>query len=205
MNSRLIIAIVIVVFMFGFLFTLNNTSGSKCKEGFSSGCPNLLIKKDCAYYLQNTANPAASPIKFNALDDYVKFVEWQRSQGISCPVLYLQQTADAQGSTSYRMLPDPRNPNGGLSAEQFPTMEGELRRNLTDASRLSNIFNRGLYPGYDPTNQDVGVETPLDKIFTSSGPVSDNPIDTNWGGDDYSQAVINTGKYADNAVKIWTV
>ena len=205
MNSRLIIAIVIVVFMFGFLFTLNNTSGSKCKEGFSSGCPNLLIKKDCAYYLQNTANPAASPIKFNALDDYVKFVEWQRSQGVSCPVLYLQQTADAQGSTSYRMLPDPRNPDGGLSVEQFPTMEGELRRKLTDASRLGNIFNRGLYPGYDPTNQDVGVETPLDKIFTSSGPVSDNPIDTNWGGDDYSQAVINTGKYADNAVKIWTV
>jgi hypothetical protein len=200
MNSRLIIAIVIVVFIFGLSFTLNNTY----KEGFSSGCPNLLIKKDSAYYLQNTANPSASPIKFNALDDYVKFVEWQRSQGISCPVLYLQQTADAQGSTSYRMLPDPRNPDGGLSVEQFPTMEGELRRKLTDASRLSNIFNRGLYPGYDPTNQDVGVETPLDKIFTSSGPVSDNPMDDNWGGVDYSRAIVKTGKYDEDNVKIWT-
>jgi hypothetical protein len=201
MNSQTIkILVVVVVFIMGLLFT------SKSREGFggvSSNCPNLLIKKDGAYYLQNTANPSASPIKFNTLDDYSQFVEWQRSHGVTCPILFLQQTADAQGSTSYRMMPDPRNPEGGLSVEQFPTKEGELRRNLTDASRFSNIFNRGLYPGYDPTNQDIGVETPLDKIFTSTGPVSDNPMDPNWGGEGYSRAVVKSGKYEEDNVKIW--
>lgn len=202
MNAQIIkILVIIVVFIMGLIFT------SKSREGFgtvSSSCPNLLIKKDGAYYLQNTAKPSEQPIKFNALDDYIQFVEWQRTQGITCPILYLQQTADAQGSTSYRMLPDPRNPDGGLSVSQFPTKEGELRRKLTDASRFSNIFNRGLYPGYDPTNQDVGVETPLDKIFTSTGPVSDNPMDANWGGEDYSRSLVNMGKYSENVVRIKT-
>jgi hypothetical protein len=203
MNAQTIkIVVVIIVFVLGLLFTTK----TKSKEGFgtTSSCPNLLIKKDGAYYLQDTSKPASAPIKFNTLDDYTKFVEWQRSNGIRCPILYLQQTADAQGSTSYRMMPDPRNPEGGLSVAQFPTMEGELRRKLTDASRLSNIFNRGLYPGYDPTNQDIGVSTPLDQIYTSYGPVSDNPMDPNWGGVKYSENVVDmTGKYAENAVKIW--
>ncbi len=202
MNAQSIkILVIIIVFIMGLLFT------SKSREGLvvssSSKCPNLLIKKDGSYYLQNTSNPTASPIKFNTLDDYVQFIDWQRSQGITCPILYLQQTADAQGSTSYRMMPDPRNPDGGLSVAQFPTKEGELRRKLTDASRFSNIFNRGLYAGYDPTNQDIGVETPLDKIFTSSGPVSDNPMDPNWGGVDYSRMVVKSGKYDEDNVKIW--
>jgi hypothetical protein len=199
MNEQTVkIAVIVIVFVLGLLFT------AKKKEGFASKCPNLLIKKDASYYLQDTSKPATPPIKFNTLDDYTKFVEWQRANGISCPVLFLQQTSDAQGSTSYRMMPDPRNPEGGLSVSQFPEMEGEMKRKLVDASRLSNIFNRGLYPGYDPMNQDIGVTTPLDQIYTSYGPVSDNPMDPNWGGVSYSEAVVDTtGKYAENAVKIW--
>ena len=197
MNAKLLV--IAVVFILGLV-----VASTKTRETFiSNQCPNLLIKKDGVYYLKNTRVPNQPPITFNSLDDYIKFVEIQRKEGMSCPVLYLQQTADAQGTTSYRMMPDPRNPNGGLSAEQFPTIEGELRRKLTDASRLSNIFNKGLYPGYDPTNQDIGVETPLDKIFTSTGSVSDNPMDPNWGGMDYTRGVVKTGKYEDENVKIW--
>lgn len=201
MNTQFVkILVIFVVFVLGLLFNSKNREGFGITE---TKCPNLLIKKDGAYYLQNTSNPSFTPIKFNSLDDYGKFVDQQRAQGLSCPILFLQQTADAQGSTSYRMMPDPRNPEGGLSVQPFPTKEGELRRKLTDASRFSAIFNRGLYPGYDPTNQDIGVETPLDKIFTSSGPVSDNPMDVNWGGEDYSRAVVNTGKYEKENVKVW--
>ena len=188
---------VLIVFVLGLIFYLKGDN----IEGFSSSaCPTLVIKKDGAYYLQFKKS---RHIKFNSLNDYARFVEWMRSQGLRCPILYLQETSDAQGSTSYRMLPDPRNPEGGLSVEQFPEAEGELKRKLTDASRLSTIFNRGLYPGYDPTNQDIGVETPLDKIFTSSGPISDNPMDPNWGGVDYSRAVVKSGKYEEDNVKIW--
>lgn len=202
MNAQTIkILVIVVVFILALLFT------SKSREEFSksiaTNCPNLLIKKDGAYYLQNTANPTVMPIKFDSLDDYGQFVEQQRAQGVSCPILFLQQTGDAQGATSYRMMPDPRAPEGGLSIQPFPINEGDLRRKLTDASRFSNIFNRGLYPGYDPTNQDIGVETPLDKIFTSTGPVSDNPMDPNWGGEEYSKSVVKSGKYDEDNVKIW--
>ena len=196
MNAKLLV--IAVVFILGLI-----VASTKTREPLTTQCPNLLIKKDGMYYLKNTRVPNQPPITFNSLDDYVKFVEIQRKEGMRCPVLYLQQTADAQGTTSYRMMPVPRELNGGLSTEQFPTNEGELKRKLTDASRLSNIFNRGLYPGYDPTNQDIGVETPLDKIFTSTGALSDNPMDSNWGGADYSRAVVKTGKYEDENVKIW--
>jgi hypothetical protein len=192
--------VITVVFILGLLFT----SKPRAREGFGSNCPNLLIKKDGAYYLKNTLNPASPPIKFVSLDDYGKFVDQQRIQGITCPILFLQQTADAQGSMSYRMMPDPRAPEGGLSVEQFPEKDGELKRKLIDASRLGNLFNRGLYPGYDPMNQDIGVETPLDKIFTSYGPVSDNPMDANWGGVSYTNTAIQSGKYDEDNVKIWT-
>jgi hypothetical protein len=196
MNAKLLV--IAVVFILGLI-----VASTKTREPLTTQCPNLLIKKDGVYYLKNTRVPNQPPITFNSLDDYVKFVDIQRKEGMRCPVLYLQQTADAQGTTSYRMMPDPRELNGGLSTEQFPANEGELKRKLTDASRLSNIFNRGLYPGYDPTNQDIGVETPLDKIFTSTGALSDNPMDPNWGGADYSRAVVKTGKYEDENIKIW--
>jgi len=52
MNAQTIkILVIVVVFILGLIFT----SKSKSREGFaSSSCPNLLIKKDGAYYLQNT-------------------------------------------------------------------------------------------------------------------------------------------------------
>jgi hypothetical protein len=52
---------------------------------------------------------------------------------------------------------------------------------LNDASRDPPYIKNNNYPGFDPTNQYIGVITPLDKMFNESG-VSPNPMDTNWGG-----------------------
>lgn len=90
-------------------------------------CPNLLIQEDGGISLINTEEkrvPGVNPMRFNNLEEYVQFVDWQHSQGVRCPVLFLQKTEDAQGSVSYRARPDIVNPQGGLPAtslEQIKT------------------------------------------------------------------------------------
>jgi len=61
-----------------------------------------------------------------------------------------------------------------------------------------------MYASMDPDDQLVGKETPLDKLFyvQTDASVSDNPMDSNWGGVDYTQQVIESGKYEDNEVGI---
>jgi len=98
----LLICCVITMFILGFVFYLKS-GNSKFMEGLTnneeSKCPNMLIQHDKNFYLYNSKLakiPGVNPVKFNNLEDYVEFLSWQRSQGIRCPVLYLQKTYDAQ-------------------------------------------------------------------------------------------------------------
>lgn len=81
-------------------------------------CPNILIQNGSQIYLYNSKKvnvPGVNPIKFNHLDEYVEFMEWQKSQNINCPVLYLQHSFDANGFESYRVRPNIQEPEGGLN------------------------------------------------------------------------------------------
>ena len=83
----------------------------------SKGCPDILVQEGSKFYLYNSKVvkvPGVNPIVFNNLEDYVEFIEWQRSQNINCPVLYLQQTLDAQGNSVYKIRPSVTNLQGGL-------------------------------------------------------------------------------------------
>ena len=51
---------------------------------------------------------------------------------------------------------------------------------LLDANRSDPPYNAGDYPGYDPDNQYIGVETPLDKIYNL--PDERNAMQTGWEG-----------------------
>ena len=115
-------------------------------------------------------------------------MNWMRSSGIRCPVLYLQQTNDTQGESTYRMLPDPDEPNAGLP----PAQPAKVTK-LFDAGH-----NKGSTPGFDPMNQYIGDYTPLDQVFNQKELLtkSDNPMDTNWAGIGYSQKQIKDGIYA---------
>ena len=80
-------------------------------------CPNMLIQIGSNYYLYNSnlaKVPGVNPVRFNNLEEYVEFIDWQKSQGIKCPVLYLQKTYDTQGTSIYKIRPDPNDPEGGL-------------------------------------------------------------------------------------------
>jgi hypothetical protein len=80
-------------------------------------CPNLLIQKGSRFYLYNSKIakvPGVNPVEFENLEDYTEFLDWQRSQGIRCPVLYLQHSYDAQGNPVYKVRPSVSEPQGGL-------------------------------------------------------------------------------------------
>jgi hypothetical protein len=197
------------------------------KEGFDNSkyklrCPNLLIQKDSKFYLHNTKLaevPGVNPIEFTNLEDYTEFIDWQRSQGIRCPILYLQQTYDAQGKAVYKARPDPLHPQGGLPpSDKMPVSiasSGEIIHEsvdtdlkapnptqLVDATRNDPPYNKNSYPSYDETSYYIGTTTPLDKLDAQqeAAKISPNPMDKNWGGADYTQKLVDTGYYKDNEV-----
>ena len=199
----------------------NNNNNSK--SGIR--CPNLLIQKGARFYLYNSkvANvPGVNPVEFDNLEDYTEFLDWQRSQGIRCPVLYLQETYDAQGNPVYKARPSVSEPQAGLppsiasstgdiisesslgdpNALAYPNPVPTL---LVDATRNDPPYNKNSYPSYDETSYYVGTKTPLDAMDTvqeKSG-VSPNPMDPNWGGSEYTQDLVDKGYYKDNEVSLY--
>ena len=212
------LAIIASVFLIGLYFTCKygGPEGFEGFEGFEGmsnirdRCPDVLIQKGSNYYLHNSKLakiPGVNPLEFKNLDDYVEFTEWQRSQGIRCPILYLQQSYDAQGNAVYKARPSPTNLQGGLQDVQMMP-SGQIVtdpvQKLIDAGRNDPPYNENSYPSYDKDNQYIGLKTPLDKMYNENQDgISPNPMDSNWGGRKYTQRLIDSGFYKDDNVKLW--
>jgi len=216
----------VVAFLIGLFFYVKNA------EGFSNNtskprCPNMLIQKGSKFYLYNSKLaqvPGVNPIEFSNLEDYTEFLDWQRSQNIRCPVLYLQETYDAQGNRVYKSRPSVTEPQGGLrpspaapvgiASQVPPLMESSMDplgepaypnpTLLVDATHNDPPYNKNSYPGYDPTSYYVGTTTPLDAMDKKkeNAAISDNPMDPNWGGSAYTQSLLDKGYYKGNEVSI---
>lgn len=209
--------LIIIVFILGLYFTCNYTSKNVI-EGFDvskNSCPNILIQKGTEIYLHNSRRakiPGVNPVKFNNLEEYVEFLDWQRSQNINCPVLFLQHSYDTQGKPIYKVRPSPTDTQGGLpsvltygtDSQAIPlTVQKPKQTKLIDASRDDAPYNNNSYPGYDPMNLQQGEYTPLDKMFNeqeTSGPKSTNAMDVNWGGIQYTEQAIDAGLYKGDDV-----
>ena len=209
--------LIIIVFILGLYFTCNYTSKNVI-EGFDvtkNSCPNILIQKGTELYLHNSRRakiPGVNPVKFNNLEEYVEFLDWQRSQNINCPVLFLQHSYDTQGKPIYKVRPSPTDTQGGLpsvltygtDSQAIPlTVQKPKQTKLIDASRDDAPYNNNSYPGYDPMNLQQGEYTPLDKMFNeqeTSGPKSTNAMDVNWGGIQYTEQAIDAGLYKGDDV-----
>lgn len=203
---------IIMVFLGGlYFYTCTCNINPKTIEGLSTmngelRCPNLLIQKGTKYFLYNSniaEVPGVNPIEFNNLEDYTEFLEWQRGAGIRCPVLYVQNSYDAQGNRVYKMRPSVSELQGGLP----PTTPLPLPMKFTqlvDAGRNDKPYNQNGYPAYDQSSYYIGLTTPLDMMKNSehNGLYSDNPMDPNWGGTEYTQGLVDTGYYKDNEVSI---
>ena len=228
-----IIFLLILVFLIGmYFYAKNGDSGSD--EGFTNNqstgprCPNLLIQKGSRFYLYNSKLaqvPGVNPVEFDNLEDYTEFLDWQRSQNIRCPVLYLQETYDAQGNRVYKSRPSVSEPQAGLppssaapmgiASQVPPFMESSLEpvgepaypnpTLLVDATRNDPPYNQGSYPAYDQTSYYIGTTTPLDvmDMQQEAAKVSPNPMDPNWGGASYTQDLVDKGYYKANEVSLY--
>lgn len=209
--------VILIIFLLG-LYVSSKYTHQDIIEGFANSknnCPNILIQKGTEIYLYNSKLakiPGVNPIKFNNLEDYVEFLDWQRSQNIKCPVLFLQHSYDTQGKPVYKFRPSPTDLQGGLpsvltygtDADALPlTLQEPTLTKLIDAGRDDKPYNENSYPAYDPINLYQGEYTPLDKMFNeqeTTGPKSTNPMDTNWGGHAYTEGAIKSGYYKGDEV-----
>jgi len=177
--------------------------------GSNKRCPNMLIEKDGAYYLYNSnlaVVPGVNPIQFKNLEDYSEFIEWQNSQNINCPVLYLQYSTDTQNNELIQVKPSIFENQGGLpSIERDPlTKDSEkyIEENKILDATLDNSkeFNKNSYQGIDLQNQDIGLDNPIDKMFYSTESKSVNPMDPNWGGKQYTEKAVENCEFKDRYV-----
>ena len=227
-----IIFLLILVFLIGmYFYAKNGTSGS---DGFTNNqstgprCPNLLIQKGSRFYLYNSKLaqiPGVNPVEFDNLEDYTEFLDWQRSQNIRCPVLFLQETYDAQGNRVYKSRPSVSEPQAGLppsaaapigiASQVSPMMETALEpigedaypnpTLLVDATRNDPPYNQGSYPAHDQTSYYIGTTTPLDEmdIASEKAKISPDPMNPNWGGAEYTQDLVDKGYYKEDEVQIY--
>ena len=223
--------LLLLIFLLGLYFYAKGSC--ECGiEGFTNSkgqrCPDMLIQKGSKFYLYNSKVaqvPGVNPIEFNNLEDYTEFLDWQRSQNIRCPVLYLQETYDAQGNRVYKTRPSVSEPQAGLppsnqppigiASQVPPLMESALEpvgepaypnpTLLVDATRNDPPYNQGSYPAYDQTSYYIGRTTPLDvmDMQQEAAKVSPNPMDPNWGGSEYTQSLVDKGYYKENEVNIY--
>jgi hypothetical protein len=213
--NKLILLLCTITFLAGIYFCMKINS-SKSLEGLTNftnvRCPDMLIQKDNKFFLYNSKVakvPGVNPVEFDNLEDYVEFLDWQRSQGIICPVLYLQNTYDAQGNSVYKIRPSPTNLQGGLppsTTHQVTTkyLNGPNPTLLVDATRNDAPYNTNSVPGFDQTDYYQGTTTPLDQMNQEQENMlySPNPMDDNWGGRAYTQNLVDSGYYAGNEVSI---
>jgi hypothetical protein len=203
--------LIIIIFLGGLYFYIRYSGNPKMLEGLTTmngelRCPNLLVQKGTKYYLYNSnvvQVPGVNPIEFNNLEEYTEFLEWQRGAGIRCPVLYVQNTYDAQGNRVYKVRPSVTELQGGLP----PTTPVPLPLKFTelvDAGRADKPYNQNGYPSFDQSSYYVGTLTPLDAMENSNYNMlySDNAMDPNWGGVEYTQALVDSGYYSGNEVDI---
>jgi hypothetical protein len=232
---------ILIVFLLGLYFitqpnsmimeSFEDPSSFKNPLSLSDNCADVLIQRGSKLFLYNTKRaevPGVNPIQFANLEEYIEFTEWQRSQGILCPILYLQHSFDAQGDSVYKARPSPTNLQGGLTDYVLGSNVMPLPTNVPiagsdaklapgggispsnagadslqfefDATRNDIPYNKNSYPGFDAHHKHAPLITPLDKMFYSNTKVSPNPMDDNWGGAKYTDSLIDAGYYKDNEV-----
>ena len=206
----LTIFLCIIVFLIGLYFYAKN-SNLQYFESFtntsSSGgykCPNLLIQKGSQIYLYNSKVaqvPGANPIVFDNLEDYTEFLDWQRSQKIHCPVLYLQESYDAQGKRIYKSRPSITEPQGGLPPSvssknnnhgNTPVSDDDNNSVTSSCKALATYSSKKDHPTYPVSSNTNNTNNKTLKL-------SPDPMDANWGGVKYTQCLIDKGYYAGDS------
>ena len=141
----IVIVIVIVIYTFAY------------KESFGNECPTTLIKDGeqiLAYNPTLAKIPGVNPIKMDSLDDYEKYIHWQRANNVQCPILYLDKSFNKElsmydiNSSQSRQLSDLSQSNGtGVLNHNLPINDKNQclseNLNLGQNSYLAENLNLG--------------------------------------------------------------
>ena len=218
----------IIIFIILYFYLANFTEGFE-SNGTSGTprCPNLLIQKGTQYYLYNTKLkqvPGVNPIIFNDLNEYTQFLTWQNSQGIRCPVLYLQHGYNAQGESEYKIRPSTTELQGGLPSTSNPTLTSSnstltssnpTSDTLNSTSNVLNSIYKSLiipqsifmpnkeYPneyylwnsGHKNSSKNIADQSIINKYA--------DPMSKWWKGAKYTEKEIDKGVYSGNEVNIY--
>jgi len=182
------------------------------KDVYNQNCPVLFLQEEVnaqgenVYRLRKTEGTTTNvdPLMLGSLTDYFK------NQTNVMP-----KFAPPVGPQAFnRVQPNMQLPlsNIGVNNTMMPTLEQTQQPQMVqyeDASRDNKPYNQGFY-AFDPTNQYVGRYTVLDQIHDSTktqnpNGLSDNPMDTNWGGAVFTNKQVMSGKYKGNEVQPPTV
>jgi hypothetical protein len=206
-NNKLNLLIITSFMVLGLYYYINSYKYYEPLENnTTTQCPNMLIEKDGKYHLYNSKKKIVSgvnPITFDNLEDYTKYIEWQNNKNISCPILYLQYSTDTQNNELIQVKPSIFENDGGLPVKikDLLKQDTDADNKILDATKDNNeVFNTNMFNGFDSQNQDIGLDTPLDKIFHQPGNKSVNPMDPHWGGKNYTLDAINKGDFEDRYV-----
>ena len=203
MKKYIILVIVVLTIVTYYYLKYNPIEGLTNNTGSTgptdeSRCPNLLIQKGARYYLYNSKIarvPGVNPIVFNNLEDYVEFLDWQHSVGIRCPVLYLQNTYDAQGNRVYKVRPSVTDLQGGLppaSQNHSSTKNSSLNQTQFSNSNTSNTSNQPSSQQKPSTSANYNSKN---NLLYSADAMSEN-----WGGETYSTNAVNSGEFKEDEV-----
>ena len=153
----------------------------------------MLIQKGKRFFLYNSKLakvPGVNPIEFQNLEDYTEFIDWQRSQGIRCPILFLQFSYNAQGDPTYKIRPSPTNLQGGL-----PSTPSTY---IYPSSNIVPIDNIADIPDIPET-----INSPIEEERNNGLLYSPNAMDDNWGGIEYTENMIKDGNFDGDMVVMY--
>jgi hypothetical protein len=194
------------------LETLENNSKPRC--------PNLLIQFGSKFYLYNSnieKVPGVNPIEFNNLEDYTDFLKWQHNVGIKCPVLYVQNTYDAQGNRVYKVRPSVSEPQGGLPPTVADNQSGNMSsidttiinsafpNTVSSVTHDAKVSSKNESKLNDLDFNKLNIEypksmTPIEKHYST---LDDDPMNHNWGGEKYTEESVKAGKYKGSEVMFY--
>ena len=188
------IILIIMGFIAGLAFCIKYNSRDLIEgfDGFArDDCPNILVQKGGRIELRNTKKlevPGVNPIYFENLEEYKEFIEWQRANGIKCPILAFKEMQTADGKSAYKVCKE-------LSSNDMKEVP------LYDASRDDPPFNKNSYPGFDENDQNIGRNTVLDRMDRANNIINgDDDWNTIYEGRDIGKNKFKNDSSSKNAM-----
>ena len=175
------LTIIVVIFLLGMYFC-STVTHKDFVENFideDQPCADLLIKKDSKIFLYNSKVayvPGVNPVVFNNLEEYVEYVDWQKSQGLYCDVLYLEHGFDAQNNSKYDLKPNPDDPQGGLSVHNALHSKDDISSKILSFNEIAEDLDHSY------------------KTKTKSA----NAMNTNWGGPKFARKLVADGHFTNH-------